>query len=192
LADWQSFCAAFIGGGMAVDRLDLVQQVLGLRTELYRSLRPAREWLEIDLTTSQLKVLFLLYSADCASMGQLAASLAVTLSTVTGIVDRLVEHQMVMREEDPSDRRLVVCRLTRDGAAIAERLNHAGNSRLAEVLDRLSIAELRCVVDGLQLLTNAVHEETAQGMAPAPLTADLPRRPGACASRAVSGALLSR
>ena len=61
---------------MAVDRTDLVQQVLGLRTELYRSLRPAREWLEIDLTTSQLKVLFLLYSAECASMGQLAASLA--------------------------------------------------------------------------------------------------------------------
>ena len=44
-------------------------------------------------------------------MGQLAASLAVTLSTVTGIVDRLVEHQMVVREEDPHDRRLVVCRL---------------------------------------------------------------------------------
>ena len=87
---------------MAVDRTDLVQQVLGLRTELYRSLRPAREWLEIDLTTSQLKVLFLLYSAECASMGQLAASLAVTLSTVTGIVDRLVEHQMVVREEDPT------------------------------------------------------------------------------------------
>src|SRR5438067_2269035 len=131
-------CAAFVGGGMAVDRAHLVQQVLELRSELYRSLRPAREWLEIDLTTSQLKVLFLLYSAGSASMGQLAASLGVTLSTVTGIVDRLVEHGMVVREEDPHDRRLVVCRLTSEGAAIAERLYHAGNSRLRAVLDRLS------------------------------------------------------
>jgi DNA-binding MarR family transcriptional regulator len=176
---------------MAAERADLVQQVLGLRTELYRSLRPAREWLEIDLTTSQLKVLFLLYSAESASMGQLAASLGVTLSTVTGIVDRLVEHQMVMREEDPHDRRLVVCRLTPEGAALAARLNHAGNSRLGEVLERLSLAELRCVVDGLQMLTNAVRAESAPEGASSSLAA-VPRRSSACAARAVSGALLSR
>src|SRR4051812_38834543 len=160
---------------MAIDRADLVQQVLGLRTELYRSLRPAREWLEIDLTTSQLKVLFLLYSAECASMGQLAASLAVTLSTVTGIVDRLVEHQMVVREEGPQELPLVGCRLTHGGGAYAERLNHAGNSRLGEVLDRLSLAELRCVVDGLQFLTNAAREEAAES-ASSSLANDLPRR----------------
>src|SRR5919199_2353532 len=138
---------------MRDERWELTRQILDLQTALYRSLRPAREWLEVDLTMPQLKVLFLLYSAGSASMGQLAASLGVTLSTVTGIVDRLVEHAMVVREEDPHDRRLVVCRLTSEGAAIAERLNHAGNSRLAAVLGRLSLDQLRCVVDGLQLLT---------------------------------------
>src|SRR5581483_11008116 len=154
------FRALLGGGGMTADRAHLVEQALSLRSDLYRSLRPAREWLEIDLTTSQLKVLFLLYSADSASMGQLAASLGVTLSTVTGIVDRLVEHGMVLREEDPHDRRLVVCRLTPDGATVAARLIEAGNTRLREVLDRLSVAELRCVVEGLQLLTDAVRVET--------------------------------
>jgi DNA-binding MarR family transcriptional regulator len=178
---------------MALDRAQLMEQVLDLRSELYRSLRPAREWLEIDLTTSQLKVLFLLYAAGSASMGQLAASLGVTLSTVTGIVDRLVEHRMVVREEDPHDRRLVVCRLTSDGAGIAERLNDAGNSRLAAVLDRLSLAELRCVVDGLQLLTKAVRAEVAQHDEPPLLTpVEAPRRSTAYAARAVSSALLSR
>jgi DNA-binding MarR family transcriptional regulator len=171
-----------------------MEQVLDLRSELYRSLRPAREWLEIDLTTSQLKVLFLLYAADSASMGQLASSLAVTLSTVTGIVDRLVEHGMVIREEDPHDRRLVLCRLTSEGSAIAERLNDAGNSRLAAVLGRLSLAQLRCVVDGLQMLTEAVRAEVAQHDEP-PLLHNIEsaRRSTACAApRAVSGALLSR
>ena len=177
---------------MAVDRVQLVEQVLGLRSELYRSLRPAREWLEVDLTMSQLKVLFLLYSAECASMGQLAASLGVTLSTVTGIVDRLVEHRMVLRDEDPHDRRLVVCRLTREGAAVAERLNHAGNTRLRAVLNRLSLAELHCVVDGLQLLTNAVHAEAAEQDDATFMTGDSARRLGALAARAVPDALLSR
>ena len=178
---------------MALDRAQLMEQVLGLRSELFRSLRPAREWLEIDLTTSQLKVLFILYSAECASMGQLAGSLGVTLSTVTGIVDRLVEHGMVVRQEDPHDRRLVVCRLTRDGAAIAERLNDAGNHRLAAVLGRLSLAQLRVVVDGLVLLTEAVRAEVAHHDEP-PLfdPADAPGRATTCADRAVPSALLSR
>ncbi|HLH23708.1 MAG TPA: MarR family transcriptional regulator [Chloroflexota bacterium] len=177
---------------MTTDRAHLVDQVLGLRSELYRSLRPAREWLEVDLTTSQLKVLFLLFSTASASMGQLAASLGVTLSTVTGIVDRLVEHGMVVREEDPHDRRLVVCRLAPAGVALAERLNHAGNSRLRAVLDRLSLPQLRCVVDGLQLLTDAAHAEAAQDD-PAPLLAGgAPRGSTTCAARPVSGALLSR
>src|SRR4051812_31139537 len=79
----------------------LVRQVLDLRADLLRSLRPARAWLHVDLTMSQVKVLFVLFSDGGASMGQLAASLGVTLSTVTGIVDRLVEHGLVQREENP-------------------------------------------------------------------------------------------
>jgi DNA-binding MarR family transcriptional regulator len=177
---------------MATDRVGLMEQVLGLRSELYRSLRPAREWLEIDLTTSQLKVLFLLYSAESASMGRLAASLGVTLSTVTGIVDRLVEHGMVIREEDPHDRRLVVCRATDQGVAVAERLNDAGNSRLRAVLDRLSLAELRCVVEGLQLLTDAVHAEAAADTEHTPMAGSLAHHSTGCTAGAVSGALLSR
>ncbi|HEY7060119.1 MAG TPA: MarR family transcriptional regulator [Chloroflexota bacterium] len=177
---------------MADNRAELLQQVFDLRSELYRSLRPAREWLEIDLTTSQLKVLFLLFSTDSASMGRLAASLGVTLSTVTGIVDRLVEHGMVVREEDPHDRRLVVCRLTPRGVALAERLNHAGNTRLREVLSRLSVDQLRCVADGLQMLTEAVRAQAAEEQHHDIVNGATQRRTPAFGARAVSGALLSR
>src|SRR4051812_45515127 len=106
--------------GHGVEHAQLVRQVLDLRADLVRSLRPARAWLDVDLTMSQVKVLFVLFSDGGASMGQLAASLGVTLPTVTGIVDRLVEHGMVQREENPHDRRLVVCRLTETGTDTAE------------------------------------------------------------------------
>ena len=100
---------------MAIDRTDLVQQVLGLRTELYGSLRRAAMARNRSDDVFTLKVLFLLYSAECASMGQLAASLAVTLSTVTGIVDRPVTPDGGARG-GPHDRRLVVSRLTHPAA----------------------------------------------------------------------------
>ena len=145
---------------MRDERAELIRQVLDLQGCLYRSLRPAREWLEVDLTMPQLKVLFLLYSEGGASMGQLAGSLGVTLSTVTGIVDRLVEHGMVQREEDPEDRRLVVCRLTAQGLETAEQLHQAGGSRLTSLLDGLSLGDLRTIVAGLEVLSAAARRRT--------------------------------
>jgi DNA-binding MarR family transcriptional regulator len=175
---------------MGGERSRLVQEVLDRQAELYRSLRPAREWLEVDLTMSQVKVLFLLYSEGPASMGQLAASLGVTLPTVTGIIDRLVEHGLVQREEHPHDRRLVVSRLTPRGSATAERLHQAGRTRLASVLDSLSVDELQQMVAGLQVLCRAVQRQAR--LADGEVADRGPGRARACQSRARASALMSR
>lgn len=175
---------------MRDDHAQLVRRVLDLQADLYRWLRPAREWLEVDLTMSQVKVLFLVYAAESASMGQLAGSLGVTLSTVTGIVDRLVEHGLLVREEDPHDRRLVVCRLTATGSATAERLQIAGRSRMRAVLDQLAAADLRRVAEGLEVLNTVARAQVDQELAqPA---AESSRRSGNCSGRLVPDTLFSR
>ncbi|HZU04430.1 MAG TPA: MarR family transcriptional regulator [Chloroflexota bacterium] len=153
---------------MADEHEALIQQVLDLQGRLCRLLRPTREWLEVDLTMPQLKVLFLLYAEGGASMSQLASSLGVSLSTVSGIVDRLVEHGMVQREEPPEDRRLVLCHLTSQGSALVERLHQAGRARLAELLAHLSVGELRTILAGLEVLCTAAQREGV----------DTARRPG--------------
>jgi len=147
---------------MRDERWELIRQILDLQTDLYRSLRPAREWLEVDLTMPQMKVLFLLYSDGVARMSQLASSLGVTLSTVTGIVDRLVEQGMVQRQEHPQDRRLVVYRLTSRGSETVERLHQAGRGRMAALLDGLSVDDLRKVIAGLAVLSAAASESADQ------------------------------
>ena len=150
-----------MGEPMQDERAMLTRQVLDLQIELYRSLRPAREWLEIDLTMPQMKVLFLLYWEEATSMSKLAASLGVTLSTMTGIVDRLVEHGLVQRQENPQDRRLVLCHLTPGGAATVERLHQAGRDRLGSVLSELSLSDLRTVAVGLDVLARVARRERA-------------------------------
>ena len=147
--------------GAADERSDLTQRVLDLQSFMFRSVRPAREWLEVDLTMPQLKVLFILYAEDGASMGRLASALGVTLSTVTGIVDRLVEHEMVQRQEDPQDRRLVVCRLTPRGLSTVERLHQAGRLRLGSVLADLTLDELRTLAAGMEVLAAAFGRRAA-------------------------------
>jgi DNA-binding MarR family transcriptional regulator len=148
---------------MRSERDTLIGQALDAQAFLYGRVRPAQEWLRIDLTMSQLKVLFLLYADGGVSMGHLASYLGVTLPTVTGIVDRLVDQHLVQRAEDPGDRRVVLIRLTEDGRRVVERLQQAGRVRFAELLQRVSIEDLRTIAAGLQALCLAanVGEEAA-------------------------------
>jgi DNA-binding MarR family transcriptional regulator len=143
------------------ERGALTQRVLDLQISMFRSARPAREWLEVDLTMPQLKVLFILAADNGASMSHLASGLGVTLSTATGIVDRLVEHELVQRQEDPQDRRLVVCRLTPRAVALVERLQLAGRLRLGSVLADLSLEELRTVAAGMEVLAAGFQRQAA-------------------------------
>ena len=124
--------------------------------------RPSREALLAardrgiaDVIAPQLKVLFLLYADGSAPMSRLASSLGVTLSTVTGIVDRLVEHKLVQRREDPTDRRLVLCRLTPRANTMVERLHQAGRLRLGNVLADISLEDLRTVTAAMEVLAAA-------------------------------------
>ncbi|SRR5579884_745875 len=155
------------------ERSALTRRVQDLQAEMFRSVRPAREWLEVDLTMPQLKVLFLLYAEGPVPMSRLATSLGVTLSTVTGIVDRLVEHGLVQRQEDPGDRRLVLCGLTARANELVEHLHQAGRLRLGSVLADLSLDELRTVAAAMEALAAAFGRQAA---------ADPGEQPGALAA----------
>lgn len=99
------------------EKTRLVQRILDLTESLQHILRRVlpTNWSTLDLTMSQLKVVFLLYAQGPAHMSRLATALGVSLPTATGIVDRLVERGLVTREESPGDRRLVVIRLSEHG-----------------------------------------------------------------------------
>lgn len=149
-------------------RTALIQEILDTDRRIYQAILGviSDEWLKIELTNRQLKVLLVLcVSAQAgARMGQLASALGVTLPTVTGIVDRLVEHGLVRREEDPSDRRLVVVRLTESGRALMDRLRSRGRADFAVTLDRLGDDDLRLVARALDLLLTAALDGHAKGL----------------------------
>ena len=144
---------------MVHERAILIRQVLDLQADLWRSAGAAEQWLAVDLTMPQLKVLVFIYDSQTASMGHVAGALGVSLSTVTGIVDRLVEHELVHREADPDDRRLVLCRLTTAGRATVERLNQLAGARLARLVDDLSVTDLHTVIAGLTVLCAAAGHD---------------------------------
>jgi DNA-binding MarR family transcriptional regulator len=118
-------------------------------------------WVELGLTMTQLRVLFLLRAEGGASAGAMAEGLKVAPSTLTRIVDRLVRQGLVQRETDDGDRRLVRHYLSTSGASTVEELERRGRARMDEVMDRLSAPQLERLVSALEDLTAALDAQEA-------------------------------
>jgi DNA-binding MarR family transcriptional regulator len=138
------------------ERQRLTGEVMSLEGWLYWQVRAGffDQWLNIDVTMPQFKTLVLVYGSEqrCLRMGQLAASLGVALSTTTGIVDRLVEQGLLLRQEDPEDRRLVVVSLTERGRETMERPHHVSQRHMLSLLEKLPLSDLRVLARALGAL----------------------------------------
>jgi DNA-binding MarR family transcriptional regulator len=116
-----------------------------------------RLWSEAELTTSQLRLLFVVREQPGATLTALATHLRVSPPTATGVVDRLVRQGYVRRDADPGDRRFVCHHLTPRGVSVLGELEREGRMLLDGILERLSDAEIDELVRGLQLLNDAAE-----------------------------------
>lgn len=125
---------------------------------LHRLLAPmhASDVLELDLTIAQLKTLYVTAMAGPIRMSELAVRLGTAVSTTSGVVDRLVQLDMLERLDDPSDRRQVLVQPTPEARQRLDRINELGRGRLRELLASLREAdELATVERAIKILTDA-------------------------------------
>jgi DNA-binding MarR family transcriptional regulator len=113
------------------------------------------ELLESTLTMAQLKVLMLLSVVGEQRMSDLAAQLGVSLSTATGLVDRLVDGGLAQRREHATDRRSVLISMTAAGTQFMERFQELGAGQLRDLLTRLDTQELALVRRAIEVLLEA-------------------------------------
>lgn len=141
-----------------------LERVLAGYARLLRMLTPTRSDGLIDstLTMAQLKVLMLLMAVDESRMSELASSLQISMSTVSGLVERLVEHGYVTRRTDAIDRRQVMVSLTNEGVAVLDRFQELGTETLRNLLSELSTEELTAVGNSMDLLIAAAERMAAK------------------------------
>jgi len=114
--------------------------------------RNAPEFLSVDVTMSQAKVLYIVSLRPGIGMSALAAELKIGPSAISGLVDRLVEHAYLERHEDPSDRRQQLVNATPDGRRIIDRIRELSTGHIRPLLDGLSPAELEALRVGVAAL----------------------------------------
>jgi DNA-binding MarR family transcriptional regulator len=137
-----------------------VERVLDGYRELVQLLSAARtpELPDSSVTMAQMRVLMVLSGVAEARMSELAGSLGISLSTASGLVDRLVEAQFVARHTVESDRRQVVVTLTSEGIAFLDHFQELGLSHLRELLERVSPTDVATIRRAVELLISAALE----------------------------------
>ena len=138
------------------------------------------DFLDIAVTMPQAKLLYLLGAAGDLHMSELVVRLGVALSTVSGLVDRVVDAGLATRREDPADRRQVVVSLTPAGADFIDRFRELNARQMRELLGELDDTGLGHVQAALEALSVAADRRIERSPAPHPVTV-APR--GAAASR---------
>src|SRR5437773_8774944 len=115
----------------------------------------AHPLLEVNLTMSQLKVMITIARLGGTSGQELARRTGVSLATLTGIVDRLVAQDLVVRREDPRDRRVRRLELTPTGTELVDRMIAAGEAHVQRLLRRLDQPALEVVAHAFELILDA-------------------------------------
>ena len=112
---------------------------------------------DVNLSLPQYRLLAFLHGNPERATA-LAGRLDVSPPSLTALVDGCVARGLVERVTSPEDRRRVLHVITDEGNAILERADAVAAGRLAEVAGRLSPAQARKVIEGLELLGRALDE----------------------------------
>jgi DNA-binding MarR family transcriptional regulator len=118
----------------------------------------APDFLGVDVTMSQAKCLYIVSVRPGIGMSAMAQQLRVGLSAVSGLVDRLVEHGYLERNEDPADRRQQQLTLTDAGVKVVDHIRELNAEHLRTLLQGLTKTELEALRTGIAALDRQARE----------------------------------
>ena len=110
------------------------------------------------LTLSQCYTIEILGQQGNQTMKDLSNGMAVSISSMTRVVDVLVRDQILMRQENPNDRREVRITLTEKGSELFTRLKQCSETYTKAILDRIPKSKRSMVLESLELTIDAINQ----------------------------------
>lgn len=110
------------------------------------------------LSMSQVSALFHIHHARDCGVSELSDNLGVTRGAASQLLDRLVQQGLILRTEDPDDRRMKQLVLTEKGAHIVQEGVRARQGWLGELAHTLSPAEQIQVAAALDILIQKAYQ----------------------------------
>jgi DNA-binding MarR family transcriptional regulator len=156
--------AAPITPDMKNDVDEVIEAIVYLYTESRRLTKELAR--RADLTGPQLTVVKMLEQIGDLSLSELSERIRAQNSTVTGIIDRMVRENLVVRERSKEDRRVVYIRLTPKGRKLAQEITVEPMEIFRSALEDLSANEVRDLVKILGKVAKKVRQQVKTEVTP--------------------------
>lgn len=120
-----------------------------MRRSMHNYIRYARE---IGLSIPQVNTLFHIHRRGDCGVSDIGETLGVSSAAASQMLDRLVQQDLILRSEDPSDRRAKQLALTEKGSQVVHDGVQARQGWLDGLAGMLSDNEKEQVMAGLKIL----------------------------------------
>jgi DNA-binding MarR family transcriptional regulator len=127
---------------------------VSMRSSMRHLIRYARE---NGLSMSHLGALFHINHIGSCGVTDLGDHLGVTSAAASQMLDRLVQQELILRNEDPNDRRVKQIILTSKGQRILDESIHAREGWLEDLAQTLTDNEKETVMEGMNILIDKVN-----------------------------------
>lgn len=116
----------------------------------------------MDFSKNEVFALFLVYRKEQVNMTEIADYLGVPLNTATGIVSRLEKRNIILRERDKTDKRIVVVKMSADGRNFVKEQMKLLEHYFEMIIAKLSPEEMeltfRLFTDIFAILTSSTSQ----------------------------------
>ena len=115
---------------------------------------------EYDLTPARYSTMLMLYKCPHkkAKPIDIADHIGVTRGNMTGLLDNLERDEMILREDDPDDRRINYVRLSEKGTRHLMKLLPVHFNRIKKMLSTLTKSEIETFVACLEKIRGGIAE----------------------------------
>jgi DNA-binding MarR family transcriptional regulator len=142
----------------------LLDAVVGELHEMIGMMRCAgtARMVKSGISMTHLHILWLLEHHGDLTMGRLAELVDVSLSNASGLVDRMEERGLVERIRVPDDRRVVLVRVSAEGARMRDEIEAIKQDQMRSILGKLNAAQLTRLLGAVGDLRGAVGQEIGE------------------------------
>jgi len=149
--------------GFDPERRRIAEEAVASLGRAVGSLRCAgsQRLVRLGVSMTHFHVLTLLRHHDAMPMGRLAEILDASMSSTTGIIDRMEERGLVERVRILDDRRVVLVQPTGAGLDLVDEAELVKNRVMASALERMTVAELERLTLATTDLRAAIEAELA-------------------------------
>lgn len=135
-------------------------RLYALLTELFSKPPSPESFPEVELSHREARILDGLHRNGPQTMSALAAQMAMPLSTLTRVVDRMRQKELIERVRTPEDRRVVQIGLSKRGCSVGEHFDDCKRQLVRTMLEPLSLGEREIL---LELMAKLVAASNRQG-----------------------------